>query len=44
MEGLFVFIMLMGIALALFFPIDGDWGGFDWEKLKKRCKHTKSRV
>lgn len=39
MESLFVSIMLMGIILALFFPINGDWGGF-----KKRYKNKTSGV
>lgn len=37
MESLFIFIMLTGIVLALFFPIQGDWGGF-----KRRYKQRKS--
>lgn len=39
MESLFITIMLMGIVLALFFPIEGDWGG-----IKRRYKQRKSGV
>lgn len=39
MESLFVSIMVTGVILALFFPIDGDWGGF-----KRRYKNKTSGV
>jgi len=39
MSGLFFFIMICAILLALFLPIGGDWGGF-----KKRYKNKTSGV